>query len=125
LWAILGGRAGTALRTLTGEPWTLALVAILAVLALLRFVPPSPLRALYARRPAVRTLATAALTGSLVALVVEDTGSDIAAYLISLCLVAILVRLLQGEETGVAAAVERPASDVRGGIDAAPEGSGP
>jgi hypothetical protein len=91
---MLSERASTALRTLTTNPWTIALLVLLAILAWLVFRPPADVRALGETRPAVRALLVAALVGSLVAIVTEDTGGSTAASLEALALTVLVMGLL-------------------------------
>jgi hypothetical protein len=92
--AVLAERGGTAARTLLTNPWTIALLALLAIVAWLVARPPAAVRDAVERSPALRALLLAALVGSVVAIVTEDTGGSTAAYLEALALTVVMIELL-------------------------------
>jgi hypothetical protein len=114
VWEQLAGRTDTAVRTLTTNPWTIVLLALLLVLAWVRYRPPARIAALLAGDHGLRAYVTASIVASLVAMVVEDTGGSVAAYLVPLALLVVLLRLLEpGAEE--AAAEPRPGAQPDGG----------
>jgi hypothetical protein len=92
--AMLAERGSTATRTLFTNPWTIALLTLLAVLAWLVVRPPAVVRQAGETSPALKALLLAALVGSVVAIVTEDTGGSVAAYLEALALTVLLLGLL-------------------------------
>jgi hypothetical protein len=100
LVVVIGGRGATALRTLSANEWTPVLVALLATLVWVRAKPSLGVWRAFADRPAVRSLASAAIFATLIALVIEDTGGSVGAYLVPLALTAILLGVLEPNERG-------------------------
>lgn len=96
--AILAERAGTAVRVFTGNPWTLALIAMLGVLAWLVIRPPEAVGDIELDAPSVRALVVAALVGALIGLVTEDTGTSVAGPLAFLSLAVLVIEVLAPPE---------------------------
>ena len=98
--AVMTERGGTAVRTLTGNGWTIVLLALLAALVWVRVKPSIGVWRAFADRPAVRSLVTASIAATLLALVIEDTGGSVGAYLVPLALTAVLLGVLEPDERG-------------------------
>jgi hypothetical protein len=97
---ILTGRGLTAVRTVTTNLWSIVLFALLGLLTWIRLKPGIGVWRSFADRPAVRSLVTATIATTLLALVVEDTGGSIGAYLVPLALTAVLLGVLEPDERG-------------------------
>ena len=100
IFTVIGSRNATDVATLAGNGWTIVLVVLLGTLVWLRVRPRIDVWRSFADRPAVRALATSAIFATLVALVIEDTGGSVGAYLVPLALTAILLGVLEPDERG-------------------------